>query len=133
MLKTIIKMLTPFIISFVNVLNGVLWLLTYKYEYVFNENINPFCSHLSGSSLLVVLYIIVHSTHMCKYYNASCYSLLLFHMLTIAYIFTKMDLSCYIYATLIVSLSSLILWTVSVLGRKTYKTIHQACIREQTE
>lgn len=133
MLKTVIKMLTPFIISVADIVCGVILFLRVKYEYDIPLLYRELLSHITGSSLLVIGYIIVSSKHMCKYYKASCYSLMLFHIMAIVYIITPMSAMSYIYSIWIFSTLSLVLWTISVLGHKTYKTISQACKHSEIE
>lgn len=127
MFKTIIKMLTPFIISVMDIICGVILYLKLEYGITINYEVKETLSHLTGSSVLLIAYIIVHSTHMCKYYKSMCYLLLLFHVFTIIYIYTNITTLEYIYLTWSIMSISLVLWTISVLGHKTYKTIHQAC------
>lgn len=132
-LKTAIKMLTPFIISVNDIISGVLLFLRVEYKYEIDPTYREWISHCTGSSILVILYIIVSSTHMCKYYKTSCYTTLLLHILALIYIYTEITIIQYIYIIWISSVFSLVCWTISFLGHKTYKTIHQACTREQTE
>lgn len=133
MIRTTIKMLTPFIISSVDVVNGVLLYLQSYCGYNYSNRLYSLLSHISGSSILLIAYVIVNSTHMCKYYKSSCWSLLMMHVFTIIYLYTDIKLLWYIYTTWTICALSLVLWTASILGKKTYNTIHQSCIRSKTE
>lgn len=127
MLRTIIKMLTPFIIAFVDVISGVIMFLRLRLDYNIDLSYRDLISHTTGSSILLMLYVIVNSTHMCKYYKSACYMILALHIYTIIYVYTDITTITYTYTVIVFSLLSLVCWTISVLGHKTYKTIHQAC------
>lgn len=133
MIKTFIRMLTPFIISLVDIVNGVMRYLEYKHDYKFDYRIYEIFSHGAGSSIILILYVLVTSIHMCKYYKSACWCLLILHLQTIAYLYIDLEFMWYLYIVWILSSLSLVFWTASLLGRKTYKTIHQACTREQTK
>lgn len=130
MFKTFIKMLTPFIISVIDVIDGVLLYLEHYKGITVDARFYSLISHSTGSSILVLLYIIVSSTHMCKYYKTSCWMIVFMHTLTILYIYTNITLLFYLLGVWIFSGISLVCWTISVLGHKTYKTIHQSYKRE---
>lgn len=133
MIKTIIRMLTPFIISVVDIIDGVLLFLELFKDIEIDGRFYKLLSHCTGSSILLISYILLTSTHMCKYYKTACYLILLLHLYTIFYLYTDITIKTYLYLAIVLSLLSLVCWTISVLGHKTYKTIHQACKREQTE
>lgn len=132
MIKTAIKLLTPFIVSIVDIIGGVLLYLRcegYSITPIYREVL----SHFSGSSLLLILYVIVSSPHMCKYYKTSCWLLLTFHVMSLLYIFTDITTLFYIYITWVIMVASLVCWTISILSCKIYKTINQSCKRLETK
>lgn len=129
MFKTFIKMLTPFIMSIFDITNGVMFYISLKYDVTFDNRIYSLFGNLCGSSLLVIFYIMVNSTHMCKYYKTACILLLIKHLVSISYLYTELTQIEYTYIILTLSTFSLVCWTISVLGYKTYKTIHQSCKR----
>lgn len=127
MLKTVIKMLTPFIISIIDIIDGVLLYLETMYNIVIDNRFYSFLSNTTGSSLLLMSYVIVTSTHMCKYYKTSCWMIVIMHILSIIYIYTDMTSLLYALGVWVFSGISLVCWTISILGHKTCKTIHQSC------
>lgn len=127
MFKTVIRFLTPFIISLSDGISGVILYLTKIGVCDYNPKIYTLFTHVSGSSILLVLYILATSVHMCKYYKSSCCMILLMHILSILYLYIELSFMWYIYIVWFLSLSSLIFWTAPLLGHKTYKTIHQSC------
>lgn len=126
-------MLTPFIISVVDIIDGVLLFLELFKDIEIDGRFYKLLSHCTGSSILLISYILLTSTHMCNYYKTACYLILLLHLYTIFYLYTDITIKTYLYLAIVLSLLSLVCWTISVIGHKTYKTIHQACKREQTE
>ena len=133
MFKTIIRFLTPFIVSVSDIICGVMFYLRIEEGIDISYSIRNTFSHCTGSSILLILYILATLVHMCKYYKSCCLCLLFFHVLSILYIYTDITTLQYVYATWIFSVISLILWTISVLGYKTFKTIHQACKHSETK
>ena len=127
MFRTFIKMLTPFIMSITDIVNGVMFCLCLLKDIPFNTQLNTTLSHLTGSSVLVVFYIIVNSKNMCKYYKTACYFLLVKHIFSLIYLYTDISSLVYVYAIITFSVLSLVFWTASLLGLKTYKTMSQAC------
>lgn len=51
------------------------------------------------------------------------------HVLTIVYVYTSITVIEYVYYVWVLLGFSFIMWTVSVLGYKTAKTINQSCKR----
>ena len=133
MIQAAIKLLTPFIIIVSDFINGVLLYNQYIAKEYVDETWYTLLSHTTGSSVLTISYIIVRSNHLCKYYKSSCAILLFMHIFSIVYVYTPISLIEYIYAMWVLCGISFVLLTIAILGRNTYKTIHQACIREQTE
>lgn len=128
--RDLIKILTPFIISLVDIVNGVILYLKIEYNFEINGKILSASSHVFGSSVLLIAYILVRSPHMCKYYKASCYSLLMFHLYAILYIFTSISFLWYMYVSWVILSVSLICWIVYILGARTRRLIRQSYRRE---
>lgn len=133
MIYTILRYLTPFIASVNNTIYGVLLYLQCKDIYEASPSIYKTFDILSGSSILFISYLISASRHMCKYYKTSCWLLMIMHIMSIIYLYTPITVIEYIYALTVLSMISTVASTAAILGHKTYKTIHQACTREQTE
>lgn len=129
MIKTIFRFLTPFITIIADAINGVLLYRQYELEKVVDERIYPTIDHLTGSSILLIAYVLCTSTHMCIYYKTSCWTLIFIHVLSIVYVYTSITVIEYIYYVWVLLGFSFIMWTISVLGYKTAKTISQSCKR----
>lgn len=133
MLKTCIILLTPFIISIVDIINGVLLYLQYFCEVKVDYRLYQAMTHTTGSSILLMVYVIYRSTHMCKYYKSACWMILIMHIISIIYHYTPISLINYLYIVWVISAMALVVSTISILGYKTYKTINSACKRSETE
>lgn len=121
-----LKLFTPFIASSITALNGVLMYLSFNLENIsIDKKIFTSLDHFSGSSILLVGYILARSPHMCKYYKASCYSLILFHTYAEIYIYTKISFNWFTYISIICLLASIVFWTIFILGAKTRRLIHR--------
>lgn len=118
MIKIIVKYLTPFIASLVDIINGVFLYI----EHILRQDVDcrfyDLISHSTGSSVLFVAYVLVMADDMCEYYKASCWALLIMHMISITYIYTPITVTAYIYIFLLFSMFSLITVTIAVLGHK---------------
>lgn len=124
MIKTIIKYLTPFIVSFIDVINGVCLYIQYILNINIDERFYPTFSHSSGSSVLLIAFVIAMTKDMCKFYKASCYGLLIMHIISLIYTWTPITIVVYIYIFIIFSLLSLIGITIAILGYKVHTMIN---------
>lgn len=127
MIKIIIKYLTPFIASLVDIINGVFLYIEYILKQEVDCRFYDLISHSTGSSLLFVAFVLVMADDMCKFYKASCWALLIMHMISITYIYTPIAVTAYIYIFLLFSMFSLITITISVLGHKAYVMLNWVC------
>ena len=132
-LKIIFKFLTPFIVALVDIISGVLLYLKIYCDAEISNKIFTLFSHLTGSSILLMLYALFNTDKMCIYYKSACLMIILFHTFSIIYLYININCKWYIYICWMMSILSLVLWTISILGYKSYNTIHQSCIRSKTE
>lgn len=127
LLKTIIKVLAPFVILLNDIIYGALVYIKLETKIEVDKNLFYLLSHICGSSIYVVLYIICHSTHMCVYYKSSCYMLLNMHIFTIMYLYTDITFIRYLYYMGVMGMFTFIMWVASLFALKTAKTINQSC------
>lgn len=131
LIKTLIKVLTPFIVSVIDAINGVLMYLSYKGLIEVDKKIFSSLDHLVGSSILLIAYIITRSSHMCKYYKMSCYLLIVFHVYAEIYIFTDITFHWYVYVSWAILALSFMFSVIYILGEKTRKLIRLSYKRAQ--
>lgn len=131
MLNTILRYFTPFVICIINIANGICLYRQYILDIEEYNYLYKIFSHTCGSSILVIMYILAMSKHMCIYYKSACYLLMFMHILSIIYTFTQISLVTYLYFIWIICILSFVLLTVSVLGLKTAKLIRQSYKRLQ--
>lgn len=120
-----LKVFTPFISASVSAINGVLMYLKIECEIEIDSNLFTSLDHSVGSSILFVSYVLARSPHMCKYYKASCYSLLIFNIYAEVYIHTKMAFNWFAYISITLLMASIVFWTIYALGAKTRRFIRQ--------
>lgn len=107
--KKLIRIYTPFIFASAALINGVLYVNEYQgilYR-VFSE--------LMGNSILAILYLIVTSKRMCKWYKYTNYLLLTMHIPTTLYyfyIFVFKDAMVVFYAMIVLSILALITFLI---------------------
>lgn len=127
MIKTLFKILTPFIAIIADAINGVLLYRQYELELMVDTRLYPTFDHSTGSSVLVIGYILATSSHMCKYYKISCWLIILMHVFSIIYVWTPIKIIEYIYFCWVILGFAFVMWVIPILGNKTAKTIDQAC------
>lgn len=122
-----IKLYTPFILAFTAFIHGVLLLLKVKtvLYYLFN------C--VTGNSLLLMLFVLVHSKRMCKWYKLSIYLLMMIHINNaLTYIGVLSRTNC-LYVTLFITAGAMIFWLMFITTKNITKTIHSACKHSKEE
>lgn len=133
MIKTLFRILTPFITIVADSINGVLLYRQYELNVGIYDDIYPVFNHLTGSSILLMSYVISTSNHMCIYYKMSCYTLIVMHLFSILYVYTNISVIEYVYYAWVLLSISFVMWLVAVLGHKTCKTIDSACKHSKTQ
>lgn len=126
MINTLLRYLTPFIASVIDVIYGVSLYINYVEPEMISQKFFNLLSLTGGSSILLIGYLISTSKHMCKYYKLSCWIIFFMHVLSIVYTYTPITFIEYIYVFTILSMVSLVVSTVSILGCKTSRAIRQA-------
>lgn len=126
MINTILRYFTPFIISVIDFINGVLLYLQYVQDIDIDGRIYKLMSITGGSSMIVIAYILATSRHMCKYYKASCWILMFMHFISFVYIYIEITIVEYVYALTVLSMISAVMATASILCSKTIKVIRQS-------
>lgn len=127
LIKTVLKLLTPFIVCIASIINGVLLYLQHIKGVDINESIYTDMSHTLSSSIICILCILAYSTHMCKYYKASCWLIIAMHALSIVYEHTGFKYVLYLYSGWVLGAFCFVCSVISILGYKTANTINQAC------
>lgn len=125
-IKTLLKVFTPFIVSLVDSINGILMYLSYKEIIFIDKDVFSSLDHFSGSSIILICYILSRSSHMCKYYKISCYLILAFHIYAEIYLYTEISFHWFVYLSWVLLSISVILSIIYILGAKTRKLIRQA-------
>lgn len=133
MIKTLFRILTPFIAIIADAINGVLLYRKYELHLIVEERFYPTFDHSTGSSVLLIGYVLSTSTHMCIYYKISCCAIIAMHVFSIIYTWTPIKIIEYIYFVWVILGFAFVMWVISILGYKTYKTIGQACKHSETE
>lgn len=126
MINTILRYFTPFIISVIDFINGVLLYLQYVQDIDIDGRIYKLMSITGGSSMIVIAYILATSRHMCKYYKASYWILMFMHFISFVYIYIEITIVEYVYALTVLSMISAVMATASILCSKTIKVIRQS-------
>lgn len=129
LIKTVLKLLTPFIVCIASIINGVLLYLQHVKGVAVNESIYTDMSHTSASSIICMLCILAYSTHMCKYYKASCWLIIAMHVMSLIYEHTGFEYVLYLYSIWVIGAFCFVCSVVSILGYKTANTINQVCKR----
>lgn len=127
LIKTVLKLLTPFIVCIASIINGVLLYLQHVKGVAINESIYTDMSHTCASSIICIACILAYSTHMCKYYKASCWLIIAMHLLSIIYEHTGFEYVLYLYSIWVLGAFCFVCSVASILGYKTANTINQAC------
>ena len=126
MINTILRYFTPFIISVIDFINGVLLYLQYVQDIDIDGRIYKLMSITGGSSMIVIAYILATSRYMCKYYKASYWILMFMHFISFVYIYIEITIVEYVYALTVLSMISAVMATASILCSKTIKVIRQS-------
>lgn len=125
MAKKLIILYTPFICALIASVHGVLYLsdINVRTLYVLSE--------FTGHSILVILYMLVHSKRMCKWYKITLWLLMLVHFSNIMFYIGIIPRKSIIYVTLFINISALISWLIFRITYRTSKLIHSACKHSQ--
>lgn len=126
MIKTLLRYFTPFIISVIDFINGVLLYMEYVQHVSVDGKIYKLLSITGGSSILVIAYMLATCRHMCRYYKASCWILMLMHIISLIYIYTPITVVTYIYVLTVFSMISSVLATAAILCGKTIRVIRRS-------
>ena len=98
-----IRIYTPFICTFVALINGVL-LDKYGYEKV-PDGFLFLSSSMAGNSIIVVLYFFSASMKMCIWYKLNLFFLLLNQIAGLFYYYNYVDFDRYTYLTILFSMA----------------------------
>lgn len=126
-LYTFIKLYIPFITAIIVAIHGIL----------FNLGYNTFVFYIAqsfiGNSILYLLYVLLHSKRMCKWYKMSICSLMLIHIVNILKKIGLIENDDVFKMTIILCTVTIILWLIFRVTYKTTKAIHSACTRLEEE
>lgn len=118
MIKKFIKLYTPFICAIISTIHGVLLVNKVQTSFYF------IAQELTGNSILLLLYVLVHSKRMCKWYKLSIYSLLAIHVLNLAYYIKLIDVPILLKLGICINITSILFWLVF---RITYRVSKIIC------
>lgn len=127
MISRFVKLYTPFICSLISAIHGVLLLLKV------NTSFYWIASSLTGHSILLVLFMIIHSKRMCKWYKMTLYSMLSIHVLNLLTRLKIIERCDNIKISIVISVFAIITWLIFRVTYKTAKVIHSACKHSEIE
>lgn len=123
-----VKLYTPFICAVISVIHGVLILNNV------NSSVLRCIGDFTGHSMLVLLFIWIHSKRMCKWYKLSIIMLFLIHVMNITYYITGIiPIWIILYGGLILNIASVMCWLIFRVTYKTSKAIRSACKHSEIE
>lgn len=127
-LSKFLKLYTPFICCTFSALHGVLFIC--KIESIFYKLSGEFF----GQSIIILLFIWIHSKRMCKWYKLSIISLILVHIINLMYyIIDWFPVIISIYGGLILNIIGMLCWLVFITTMNMRKTIRSACKHSETK
>lgn len=126
MFREFIKLYTPFICAIVAIAHIFLYLNHYE------GNIYSILGNITGHSVLMNIYIIIHSRRMCVWYKTTNYILMSIHFINIAYRIGLIPSYYIMYILLFINLSALMTWLIFRVTYKSTKAIRSACKRADT-
>lgn len=124
-MNKLIKLYTPFICSISSTIHGVLYIN--KVDTVFYW----LASNLTGHSLLVLAFILIHSKRMCKWYKLSIYCLMFVHVVNILTRFELISRPDSIKMSILINLAALLFWLIFRVTYKTTNIILRECKYEE--
>lgn len=127
MISRFIKLYTPFICSVISAIHGVL--LFFKVDTSFYW----IASSLTGHSIFLVLFMIIHSKKMCKWYKMSLYLMLSINILNLITRLGIIERCDNIKISIVISVFAIITWLIFRVTYNTTKIIHSACKHSETE
>lgn len=102
-----VRIYTPFICTLVALVSGVLFI---------REDISEEFIYLSsvatGNSLLIIAYLFATSLRMCIWYKLNLLCLMLVQLCGLAYYFTDMDFTLYVYVITLLSAMGIIFFLI---------------------
>lgn len=125
-IKLIVVIFTPFIVSIVDIINGVNLYMEVECGHVVDPKLYVTTEHATGSSILLTGYVLCRSSHMCKYYKLACWSIMIFHIYAELYIHTGIEYLWFAYLSWIIHTTGLILCIIYILGKRTRRLIRRA-------
>lgn len=119
MLQKFIKLYTPFICAIIASIHGVLFLLEIESNIFLR-----ILSNITGHSLLLLYFVLIHSKRMCKWYKRSIYMLIYVHVINIAYyLIDEIPIWTVLYGGLVLNIASMMCWVVFIAMRTIFKTV----------
>ena len=118
LISKLVKLYTPFICAIMSAIHGVLFILDVDTLYY------KISGELSGQSILLLIFVQIHSKRMCKWYKLSIYFLYFVHLINLMYYTT--DLLTYaiaLYGGLVLNIASTMCWLISITLRTISKTV----------
>ena len=119
MINRIIRIYTPFICSLFVLLNSVCFLLELdNLDFVYS------LANISGSSILLVIYMYSVSRRMCIWYKLNLLTLLLTQVLGLMYDIMSIDVAIYLYSVTCLSILGIIFFLI-------YKVFYKTNYKEE--
>lgn len=118
LLYRLTKLYTPFVCALMATVHGVLFLCGVDTSYY------RVSGELSGQSILLLLFVQIHSKRMCKWYKSAIYFLYLVHVINLMYYTTDLiNYTMALYGGLILNIASMMCWLVFITIRTISKTV----------
>lgn len=119
MINRIIRIYTPFICSLFVLLNGVCFILELD-----NLDFVYALASISGSSILLVIYMYSVSRRMCIWYKLNLLTLLLTQVIGLMYDIMSIDVAIYLYSVTCLSILGIIFFLI-------YKVFYKTSYKEE--
>lgn len=117
----------PFVFCTAAIVHGVLYINEYNGEFMYQ------LGEMTGHSIYCIYFILIFTQKMCKWYKASCWTLILHHVFNmicykIIFLYGNSFITPIrqIYSMIIFSTISLLLWFISDSCKRAIKLISQA-------
>lgn len=127
MIQKFIKLYTPFICAIISTIHGVLLINKVHTSFYF------IAQELTGNSILLLLFVLVHSKRMCKCYKLSIYSILFIHVLNFAFYIDIIEKPTLLKLGICFNVTSILFWLISIKIHRTVSKIIRFCKHSETE
>lgn len=117
MLNKFIKLYTPFLCAIVSIVHIALYFIGYT------GNAYSVMNDLTGHSIIMNIYILIHSKRMCIWYKSANYLLMSIHFVNISYRIGLIPSYYIMYILLLINISALMCWLIFLVTYRTAKIV----------